>query len=422
MNRWRPLFALYRRELRCSLRERTILVSSVLIPIFLYPTLIWLIFTGVTFVQGQVEGLRGRVLLRDGGKLPALRERILAAEDLEIVEVAGGGTPQEQLRSGRVDAVLSVGAPAPGARSPALVLEYDGARDRSRMAKTRLEEIVGRLRADAAADRARRAGVPDRDWVLFAVERRNAATGRQMGAYLLGMMLPLLVVIIVAVGTMAPAVDATAGERERSTWETTLTLAVPRWQVAAAKYLHVATLGALAGLLNVAAMVASMRFMLAPILGSRTADFRFSLSPGTVLLFAAGIVAVSLLLAALMMLAASAARTFREGQSMVVPLYLLTVLPLLLLQDPDIRLDLRWAAVPVVGVLLMLRDALNGVFSWPAIAAAVGVQGAAIALCLLAASRIIGREDFLLGAPGRSPASLLRRVLRRGRPTEAGRG
>jgi sodium transport system permease protein len=57
-------------------------------------------------------------------------------------------------------------------------------------------------------------------------------------------MVPFLTLITVALASFYPAIDATAGERERSTWETLMTVAAPRGNVAAAKYLYVATFGA----------------------------------------------------------------------------------------------------------------------------------------------------------------------------------
>ena len=43
-----------------------------------------------------------------------------------------------------------------------------------------------------------------------------------MGGYLLSKVLPLIIVVMVLVGAFHPAIDITAGERERGTLETTL--------------------------------------------------------------------------------------------------------------------------------------------------------------------------------------------------------
>jgi len=65
---WKDVRVLYLREIRSALRDRTIVTNSVLLPIFLYPVLIWLAYTGITFISGQNEELKSRIMLKD---LPA---------------------------------------------------------------------------------------------------------------------------------------------------------------------------------------------------------------------------------------------------------------------------------------------------------------------------------------------------------------
>src|SRR5690606_8595726 len=61
---WGDVKVLYVREMRAALRERAIVINSIVLPIVLYPVLLWLMFTGLTFVQGLAEGFDSRVVLR----------------------------------------------------------------------------------------------------------------------------------------------------------------------------------------------------------------------------------------------------------------------------------------------------------------------------------------------------------------------
>src|SRR4051794_2966311 len=49
---------LYVRELRSALRDRSIVTNSILLPIFLYPLIMWLLYTGLTFISGQNEEMK----------------------------------------------------------------------------------------------------------------------------------------------------------------------------------------------------------------------------------------------------------------------------------------------------------------------------------------------------------------------------
>ena len=61
---WHDIWILYRRELRSALRERTIVVNSVLMPVFLYPVMLWVMFTGMMFVMGLADRADSRLVVR----------------------------------------------------------------------------------------------------------------------------------------------------------------------------------------------------------------------------------------------------------------------------------------------------------------------------------------------------------------------
>ena len=65
---------------------------------------------------------------------------------------------------------------------------------------------------------------------------------------MLSKILPLIVVVMVMLGAFHPAIDITAGERERGTLETTLSAPIERAALMTGKVLAVATLAALTGL------------------------------------------------------------------------------------------------------------------------------------------------------------------------------
>ena len=56
---------LYVRELRSALRERNIIINSILLPIFLYPVMLWIAYSGITFVAGQSDLLPSRVMFEN---------------------------------------------------------------------------------------------------------------------------------------------------------------------------------------------------------------------------------------------------------------------------------------------------------------------------------------------------------------------
>lgn len=396
----RDVWVLYRQELRSALRERNIVVYSVLLPLLLYPVIMWAAFSAISFVSGETASFVARVAL-DG--LPpgheALREKLAADKKVELESTAGAGDLDRDVREGRLDAVARFETAPPDGMSPpnfSVKIVYDASRDRSAAARKRVADALDAYRAEWVAREGERLGVPPTDMNAFAPVSVDVATAENVGAFILKMLLPALLVAMVALGCFYPAVDSTAGERERSTWETTMTLAVDRSSVVTAKYLYVATLGVVAGLLNIAAMVVTMGPVLRTLGGGERANFRIPLSAIPVV--AIGAVLVALFVAAGMMICAAFARTFREGQTMVSPFYLLVILPVSFLQTPDIELTPRLALVPVVNVALMFRDAIGGVYRWPLVLLTVAVEAATIVACLAAARAILRFEEVVMGS------------------------
>lgn len=415
---WHDVRLLYLRELRSALRERGVVVNSLLLPVLLYPLLLWVIFNAIVLVRGQEERFVSRVAL--AGCPPAHADWCDALGDDERVELRQppAPPPPERVEAGEIDAIAEL-LPAAGEAAALdgnfrLQLTYDASKDRSDKARERLRTALAGYRHRWVRREAEALGVGAGDWAQFRIDRRNVASGRQLGAFVLGLLAPLLMIIMVAVGCFYPAVDATAGEHERGTWETLMSVAASRSSIVAAKYLYVATMGAVAGLLNLTAMTLSMGTILAPMLGELGGELSFAIPLGALPVMAVAVALLALFIAAAMMLLAAFARTFKEGQSMVGPFYMLVMLPPLLVQSPDLELNLKLALIPLVNVTLLLREAIAGTFNWPLIGVTLAVELVTVAACLWLARMALGFEDFLIGSYSGSLGRFLKqRVLAR---------
>lgn len=397
---WHQVWTLYRRELRGALRERSIVVNSILLPVFLYPVVLWLTLTGLTFVQGLAEGYVSRVAVfatADGGS--AVVDSLRVGEGFELVDsLASAEAATGAVRSEELDAVLELLPAGPQRGNFRARISFDRSEERSRRARERLADLLERHRDRWIEARGRELGLDESQLVHFRLEGRNVSSGSEMGAFLLAEMVPAFLVVMVALGCFVPAIDSTAGERERETWETLMTVAASRTTVVTAKYLYVATLGTAAGVLNILAMTASVGAMLGPVLGQQAGSVSFEYPAMAIPVMLLGALILALFFAAAMMIMAAFARTFRTGQSMVAPVYWLALIPLLLGQAPDQQLTVELALVPIVNVSLLIRDAIQGVFSWPLILESFAVGVVVVVACIRLARWILSYEDILLGS------------------------
>jgi sodium transport system permease protein len=418
------ILTLYRWELRSALRDRTIVINSIVLPLVLYPVMLWVMFTGIAFVRGQTDDMASRVGVVG---LPAAHEALRAAlrEDERIQLLEGPRDEpdaERQVRANLLDAVLLVESrPVDGLPTNVRArVVFDGSRERSDLARRRVSDAVGAYRDAWLRDEALARGVTAPAWVGFALERRNTASRRDMGTFLLGLMLPLFFVVMVALGCLNPAIDTTAGERERNTWETLITTAAARSSIVTAKYLAVTTLGGLAGLLNVIAMLLTMRGVVAPLLGREgEGALEFGVPLSAIPVMVAGAVLLAGFLAAGMMVLAAFARTFREGQTMVSPFYMAAILPAMFLGTPGVQLTVPLALVPVINVALAVRETITGGSQpLPMLVAAVATV-AWIAVLLRVATLVLRAETVLVGSYSGSFVTFLKERLARRRAVPA---
>jgi sodium transport system permease protein len=408
----------YRFELRSALREKAIVINSILIPVFLYPLIMWAVFTGLLFVQGQAERAESRVAVSNlPNGHPGLRSRLERESKIRLI-FARDSSDTSGIQTGKLDAFVDfVPSNENGAVAGAnfeVRIAFNAAKDRSVQARRRVESVVADYRQDWLKREARNRGISPEEWSGFSINLDNIASERQMGGFILGLVLPILFVVMVAAGCFYPAIDCTAGERERNTWETLISSAVGRVNIVIAKYLYVTTLGGLAGALNLLAFALTLKPILAPMLGEAgvTLDFAVPLAAVPLLILAAVLLAG--FVSAGMMIFASFARTFKEGQAMIMPFYMLVLIPPIFLQMPGLQFSLPLAFVPVVNVRMMVRSLVSGAFPWLQIGVTLIVSLAAIAACIRVAAFVLKFEDVMTGSySGNWKRFFKERVLRR---------
>jgi len=243
---------LYWREIRSALRDRTIVTNSVLLPILLYPAIIWVLYTGMTFISGQTEELKSRVHLKEVPEAHAILKREFELDPAFIV--VNSADPAAEVRAGTLDASVEFLQPEPSSvNNFETRITYDESRDSGNRARDRAAQKISRYRETFLERQALKLGLSRAEFQNFTIEEQDVSRGRDVGAFIV--ILPAFFIIMLAVGAMYPAIDATAGEREHSTWETLMTTATSRANVLAAKYLYVATMAFTAAFLNLFAMI-----------------------------------------------------------------------------------------------------------------------------------------------------------------------
>jgi len=346
------------KELLCFVRDKNILIYSVLLPIFLYPTTFWIMNEITTFQRGWVENRVSRVALVHAELAPELREVL---DNSAVIEIVPGNF---QVPEKKCDAIVEVDESYRGPEGPcyALKIRYDSTDEYSSLARNRiLEEMEifqNLLMSGLASDRH----LPQNIVRTYDIETYNIASGERMGAFIIGRIMPMMIIIMAAMGTLYPAIDVIVGERERKTLETTLLVPCSRFSIVLGKFSSVVLAGMVAVFLNIASLGLTAGHTLFMLEKEGDAIFTiparaFPLIIVTTLIIAAGFGAICILIA-------SYARNFREGQSLVTPFFVISFQPAIIAALPGITMTTPLALIPVANAAILFRDIINDLYQW----------------------------------------------------------
>src|SRR5205823_11722660 len=126
-------------------------------------------------------------------------------------------------------------------------------------------------------------------------------------------------------------------------------------------------------------------------------DARVSLTPlaATVMVWLAVLLAASF--SSLTVALGTLARTFRQGQAYVTPLYFITIFPAsIILFIPDFNPGLAYYLIPILNAVLVLREAIvHNAVDWAALGVTTFSLVATGLISWLAALRLFTREALL---------------------------
>jgi ABC-2 type transport system permease protein/sodium transport system permease protein len=232
--------------------------------------------------------------------------------------------------------------------------------------------------------------------IVFPATVSSRSVGGSGAALSLTTLVPLILILMTITGAVYPAIDLTAGERERGTLETLMAAPVPRLGLLAAKYVAVLTVALLTAGANLLAMTVTL---ISGGLGKLVFG-EAGLSLLVVLQVLALLILFAAFFSAILLALTSFARSFKEAQAYLIPVMLLSLAPGILSLMPGLEFSRLLALTPLVNIVLLARDVLEAsVEPGLAVLAVFSTLLYAVAAITLAA-RIFGTDALLYGSEG----------------------
>ncbi len=400
----------FRKEAIDILRDRRSIIATIVFPIAFFPVLL--------FGQQRLEEMREKgledetVWVAIDGSDRSFRKRI---EEDHLIEIRETSNFEQSIRREELQAsvILPATFPTKGNSSTEISILYDGSKELSRLARERIRDHVDSWRGELRRERLQEIGAPADLDLVVDVEETNIASEERMAGSKFGRIFPIFLVLILMNGASVIAVDLFSGEKERRTIETLLTSLADRRSVVAGKFLAVVLMAITSVILFLVSNFVAIKLGLT---GGAAARASLELSPGTGLVVVLVTLPLAIFLSAVLVLTASHARTYREAQTLLMPIMLLSIVPAAIALLPGIRLDSVAAFAPIANVSLAVREALLGNFPVLPLIAVFLSNAICAVIVLRKAVSYLESEAVVLGpAPSISPArgadrSLVREV------------
>src|SRR5580693_1649123 len=364
----------YHKELIDSLRDRRTVISMIVVPLLLMPLLtIGMGALSLTLVDEARKEIP-RVMILGGDDSPAVVAELEQLRDLRIVPAKPDFA--EEISNKQIRAAVEIpegfeAKLAAGESSAVTIYMYEGEL-KSGFGAGRLQRFFRELRDRTIREHLDARRLPDSLVHPFDIEEKNVAPPEKVGGAILGGLVPYFVILLCLTGAMYPAMDLTAGEKERGTMETILCRPVSRVHLVFGKFLMVLTAAIATAVLAITAMLVSFavgkKLILGLTHGAAASALQITVTGKAAFSIFFVVLPLAVFFSAALLALSLFAKSFKEAQSYISPLMIVMVMPAVAALLPGVELSPALALVPVLNTSLVSKEIIAGSYHWTLIA------------------------------------------------------
>jgi len=356
------IVAIFKKELTDVLRDKRTLFFMIVIPVIVMP----LIFIGsIKFQEYQSKKSDEKVLnigLINKTSDSQIRDYLLDQKgvylvediDLDSLEL---GIKNDSLQGGlyiHKNFINDISANAMGK-----VEVYYKSSDLMSKAKNRIYNALDIYKNEVVSERLSEFNVDKGLLEPLDIINKDMSTKKETIGKAVGGLIPYMLVIFIFLGAMYPAIDLGAGEKERGSLETLLSSPATKFEITVGKLMVVSLAGMVSGLISVVGISAPFYF-LGNIPDQIKSTVLEIISPFIIVSVIILMIPIAIFFASMLLSISFYARSFKEAQSLMGPLNIIIIVPLMLTLGPGIEIDHITALIPLINVGLLTKEILAG--------------------------------------------------------------
>lgn len=398
--RLKALKAVFKKEMLDILRDKRTLAIMILLPLILYPVIL---IAASQVSMMMIESREDKVYsvafdFQMDKQLETLIQENYEEYKLELKY------PDDPAAAFEKQEIMSYVTLEEADGKEVYKIYYKSSESYTDNASDRIKQVLEDYKLTITEGFLKEAGM-DAEMVLEPItyEYVDLAADAEKTGMFLGTILPFLLVIALVTGAMYPAIDITSGEKERGTLETLLTLPVSNMELMGGKFLAVAGVAVASAIMNFISLTLVGLYLMNSLTQQvSNGEAAISFEAGSLiipfLLILICIIVFALFVSAVVLCITSLAKSFKEANNYMTPVIMIFMLPAMVTMIPEVSLTAKTAAIPIVNISLLIRDAL--VLEYNALNIVVvlvsNIGYALIAVTVL--SRIYNSENILFGS------------------------
>src|SRR5947207_6258614 len=326
-----------------GLRDRRTLISTIIVPLLLFPNLSVGFGAMAVALVGKAKEETPKVMILGGEDSPEVVGGLKKLDKIEIVPAAPAWKDQIINKEVRAGVEIPPGFQSDVARQKSdtvKIYNYKGEL-KSEFATDKIEKYMKDYLENVVKQRLAAKNLPEALLQPFETKQENVAPPEKVSGAAFGGIIGYMVILLCMTGGMYPAMDLTAGEKERGTMETILSSPISRMHLVLGKFFLVITASLATAALSVLSMGVSFSVLshyTSQSAGGRAAaaEFLLKLGPQTVISVFLMALPVAVLFSATLMTIALFAKTYKEAQSYLTPMTFVVIFPAIAAMLPGV--------------------------------------------------------------------------------------
>ena len=356
------ILSIFKKELIDVLRDRRTLFFMVVIPVVVMPLLI---FISLKFQEYQnkksEEKILNIALVNESGDTK-IRDYILNQKGVNLIEDIDADSLEAGIKSDSLQGGLYIGRnfldDISTNQMGAIEIYYKSS-DLMSKAKRRINNALEQYKNEIVTDRLSQFSIDKGLLEPIEIINRDMSTKKETVGKLVGGLIPYMLVMFIFLGAMYPAIDLGAGEKERGSLETLLSSPATKFEITMGKLMVVSLTGLASGLISVIGISFPMYFIdnIPEQIKSTVLEI---ISPFMIISIVFLMIPIAIFFASMLLSISFYARSFKEAQSLMGPLNIAIIIPLMLTLGPGFEIDHVTALIPLVNVGLLTKEILAG--------------------------------------------------------------